>query len=155
MNEASRALNTSYLGQFSGELPISYEGVIFGPGRRPLVSLPVRISHPACPTYINVIFSVDNMLSFSSLTAEAREKLLENCPEIERNQVNSISALVSGHQVQLQESKGDYRTFNIFGSVFMYEALRTAEFQYSKTGNGWLELTFKGAEFKKGQNEEL
>lgn len=37
----------------------------------------------------------------------------------------------------------------------MYEALRTAEFQYSKTGNGWLELTFKGAEFKKGQNEEL
>lgn len=37
----------------------------------------------------------------------------------------------------------------------MHEALSFAKFKYSKTGNGWLELIFKGSEFKKGQNEEL
>jgi hypothetical protein len=37
----------------------------------------------------------------------------------------------------------------------MHKALRTGEFHYSKTGNGWLELIFNGPEFKKGQNEEL
>lgn len=96
----------------------------------------VKLAHKSYPISLNVIFKVDTGAPISTLTTKTLDKLYENCPQIERNFLDSYSVIIAGHKIVVQRSQAHYLILNILGAKFISEKSVHIEIDYQTFEGG-------------------